>query len=85
MSEAISTALTLMSIGMIMVFIVLAVVVYLGHFLIWFVNRFTPDVAATSKSNEDANDIHPSIVAVITAAVDEVTKGKGRISKIERR
>lgn len=74
MESDFSTAFSLLAIGMITVFVVLALVVLTGNLLIRFVNRIS--------SEEDT--ISPSKVAAITAAVDAFTQGKGRITKIEK-
>jgi oxaloacetate decarboxylase gamma subunit len=69
-----STALSLLAIGMITVFVVLALVVLTGNLLIRFVNRISPD----------QDGIAPVKIAVITAAVNAFTEGKGKITKIEK-
>lgn len=82
MSDELNTALTLMAIGMVTVFFVLAVVVNLGHFLIWLVNRFFPldDPAISTNGGK----IAPAKIAAITAAVETFTGGRGKIIKIEK-
>lgn len=74
MSPEISTALTLLAIGMITVFVVLSLVVLTGNMMIRFVNLIEPKVKAIPEQT----------VAVITAAVEEFTQGKGHITKIEK-
>ncbi len=71
--------------GLLTVFLVLLVVAGTGNAIIWFVNRYMgsvsyhpvtardPDYTASSKS-----------IAAITAAVHSVTKGKGKVEKIEK-
>ncbi len=76
---ALYTALTLLLIGMITVFVVLFLVVSVGNLLIYFVNRYLPaDQGPTDSS------ISSKKVAVVTAAVEAVTQGKGVITKIEK-
>jgi len=74
MNPELSTALTLLAIGMITVFIVLLTVVLTGNLLIRLVNKWAPD----------SDEISGQTLAVLTAAVDEFTGGKGKISKVEK-
>ena len=74
MNPELSTALTLLAIGMITVFIVLLTVVLTGNLLIRLVNRWA----------SDKDEISGQTLAVLTAAVDEFTGGKGKISKVEK-
>lgn len=68
-------ALTLLAIGMITVFVILTLVVLVGNLLIKVVNRLTPDAGI---------EISPEKLAAITAAVEVVTDGKGKVSHIEK-
>ena len=79
MNEEFATALSLLAIGMITVFVVLTLVVVTGNLLTSFVNRFIPMTADVPAQIGSA-----SKVAAITAAVDTITKGKGVITSIER-
>lgn len=76
MENNLSSALSLLIIGMITVFVVLLLVVLTGKVLILIVNRF---------SDEETEKVSAVKVAAIAAAVELVTKGKGYINKIERR
>lgn len=80
-STTIQTALSLLGIGMITVFLVLFLVVQTGNILIGVVNRFVPDKPVTVKSAQ----LDQEEVAAITAAVEIFTMGKGRITNIERK
>ncbi len=75
MSTEISTALMLLAIGMITVFVVLLLVVLTGNLLIRLVNKLTSQVKS---------DVDNQTLAVITAAVEQFTGGQGRITKIEK-
>ncbi len=83
MSEYIQEAWTLLGVGMLTVFIILLVVVLIGNILIWVVNRYFPESenAKTSAVRSFGN----SRLAAIAAAVNIVTQGKGRITKIEKK
>lgn len=76
MSPDFSTALSLMAIGMITVFVVLMLVVITGKVLTRLVNRW--------DKGTDEGAMAPVKVAVISAAVEAFTEGKGHITKIEK-
>ncbi len=80
MEPTISSALSLLVVGMITVFVVLALVVMTGNLLIRIVNAFAKEIpVAPSPSSIDPNKL-----AAITAAVEIATGGKGKITKVER-
>ncbi len=85
MSESINTALMLMAVGMITVFLILALIVSLGSVLIRFVNRFFPE-KILEKIGDDFSgpEMNPRTIAVITAVVEMATAGKGRITEIKK-
>lgn len=75
-------------IGMITVFTVLALVVVTGRVLIWAVNRITKEVPSIKKTATNLADIRqevsPQKMAAIVAAVEIVTKGKGKVTSIKK-
>lgn len=79
MTTTLANALTLLLIGMITVFTVLALVVGLGHLLIYLTNKWTGDTPAPPM----ASGASAAEVAAIVAAVDVVTKGQGHVVSIE--
>lgn len=81
MENEISQALTLLGIGMITVFVVLSLVVVVGNLLIRIVNRLAPIQNVSTKTSEISN----AKIAAITSTVDLITRGKGRITKIEKK
>jgi oxaloacetate decarboxylase gamma subunit len=84
MTQAIRDALELLLVGMTTVALVLGLVVLAGRLLIQVVNRTTPGGNVQKKSNSSASPpLDPAIVAVITAAVEVSTAGKGSIQKID--
>jgi oxaloacetate decarboxylase gamma subunit len=82
METTVSNAFLLLGIGMITVFVVLSIVVFSGQLLITLINKYAPDPVKESKlitplvSNKE--------IAVLTAVIDHVTRGKGKIESIER-
>ncbi|MEQ9301269.1 MAG: OadG family transporter subunit [Cyclobacteriaceae bacterium] len=85
MTSELSTALNLLGIGMITVFVVLTLVVGVGKLLIRFVNSLPEEIKKPTVSPAKVvNGMDPRKVAAITAAVDHVTFGQGVITKIEK-
>ena len=82
MESNLSNAFLLLAIGMVTVFIVLLLVVLCGSLLINLVNRYAPEPIKKMKL------IKPLIsnreIAVMTAVVDHITYGKGKIESIEK-
>lgn len=81
MNEAINTAVTLLGVGMITVFLVLLFVIIVGNLLISFVNKFIPP---STEIKRTSTEISPSKVAAITTAIEVFTKGKGKITSISK-
>lgn len=84
--ENIETAFLLMVVGMATVFVILLIVIYLGKLLIALVNKYAPEevVPAKQEASRGAAPIQGNILAAITAAVNVVTQGKGKITKVEK-
>ena len=82
MTQAIRDALELLLVGMTTVALVLGLVVLAGRLLIQVVNRTSPSGNVQKKSSS-SSPLYPAIVAVITAAVEVTTAGKGNIQKID--
>lgn len=77
--ENLSEGLQLMLIGMVTVFTILLIVIYGSKLLIAAINKFAPEQPKSpAKKADDAP------VAVLEAAVSQLTGGKGRIVKITR-
>ena len=79
-------ALELLGIGMVTVFTILALVVILGNLIIRFVNRFIPEIEKVSARARQtvSYEISQKKMAVIVSAVNKLTKGTGRVNKIEK-
>lgn len=85
MDNIILEALQLLAVGMITVFLILMIVIYLGKGLILLVNKFAPEEVVVSKVVSQAKtDVDATTKAVIDAAVSQVTNGKGVVTKIEK-
>jgi len=81
MDATISTALSLLIIGMLTVFAVLTLVVFTGKLLTFIVNALSKEVVPLRTVNPGVEN---SKIAAITAAVDAYTQGRGSIQKIEK-
>jgi len=79
-------AFELLIVGMITVFVMLSLVVLLGNLIIRFVNKFLPEVQKASEiiAESAISEINKKKMAVIVSAVNSVTKGTGRVTKIEK-
>ena len=80
-------ALQLLVVGMVTVFLVLLIVIYLGKVLIWAVNKWAPEETVAKKAAPVANAlgaIDATTKAIIDATISQITGGKGRASKITK-
>lgn len=86
MGENIQTGLLLLVVGLPTVFLILLLVIALGRVLIWAVNKYAPAEAVTKISPviTQATSIASSKVSAIISAVNVVTNGKGKVTKIEK-
>lgn len=75
--------LLLMVVGMVTVFIILLIVIYLSKILISLVNKFALSEEPVKVSPQRAIADNES-VAAIKAAVKVLTAGKGKVVKIEK-
>lgn len=82
MESTLSNALLLLAIGMATVFVVLLLVVLSGTVLIKLVNKYAPEPVKKSKLVKPL--ISNKEIAVMTAVVDHITLGKGKIESIEK-
>jgi oxaloacetate decarboxylase gamma subunit len=70
---------------MITVFLILLLVVVLGNLIVFVVNKYFPEAIEINNSvNDNEGSIGHKKMAVIVAAVNIVTKGKGKVSTIEK-
>ncbi|MBR6202170.1 MAG: OadG family protein [Bacteroidaceae bacterium] len=80
-------ALQLLVVGMVTVFLVLLIVIYLGKLLIWAVNKWAPEEAVPKKVAPVAKAIEAidaNTKAIIDATISQITGGKGRATKITK-
>ena len=85
MSADISFGFMLMAVGMITVFTILALVVGGGKLMILLINRYAPLVeGAVVPIENTSQSIESEKLAAITAAVESITRGQGRITEINK-
>lgn len=85
--ENLNEAISLLLVGMITVFVILSLVVFIGNMVIRLTNRFLPvETIATKKTivSGKAAPSNPAKIAAVIAAVEAITGGKGRIDKINK-
>jgi oxaloacetate decarboxylase gamma subunit len=76
------TASMLLAVGMITVFSVLFLVVFLGSLLIRIVNKFQKEIPVEIKRH--TQNIDAGKLAAIIAAVEVKTSGKGQVVSVTR-
>ena len=85
MSADVSFGFMLMAVGMITVFTILALVVGGGKLMILLINRYAPLVEVSVVPIENTGQsIESEKLAAITAAVESITGGQGRITEIKK-
>ena len=86
-SNDLSGALQLLLVGMITVFLVLLIVIFLGKALIWAVNKWAPEETVVKKAAPAAKAvaaIDATTKAIVDATISQITGGKGRATKITK-
>lgn len=84
MNSNFELALELLGIGMITVFSVLLLVVFVGSMIVKVVNRYMPEVQVVAQKRQVGSSINANTMAAIVAAVQSVTQGKGKVVKVEK-
>lgn len=83
-NDPMTGGLTLMLIGMITVFLILLLVINLSKALILIVNKVTPEEAPVTKAAPAKATIDSNTMAIIQAAVSNLTGGKGVVSNVTK-
>lgn len=95
MNENLQEAFIILAVGMITVFIILALVVFTGQILIRITNQYAPPSLQKEISpppipikNENKSSVSSGVdtrkLAAIIGVVEHLTNGKGRIENIEK-
>lgn len=80
-------ALELLVVGMLTVFLILLIVIYLGKALIVLVNKFAPAEEPAKKHAATAASpvaVDTTTQSIIRAAVSQLTGGKGQVAQIKK-
>ncbi len=80
MSEVLKLILT----GMGTVFFILIMVVILGNVIIRITNMLAPAIQVAPASKQSSTEIEAAKLAAIVSAVETVTRGKGKVTLIEK-
>ena len=83
--ENINEALSLLMVGMIMVFIILFLVVIIGNMVIQLTNRYIPVTEKPVNGAGAVKSTNSKKLAVIAAVVDLITQGEGRVDSIQKK
>ena len=86
--DNIGEALQLLVVGMLTVFMILLIVIFLGKGLIALVNKYAPEEQVPQKKVTAMGSVVTPVDAqtksIIDAAVSQLTGGKGVVSKIQK-
>ncbi len=82
MNPDIQLGLQLLLVGMLTVFFILGIVILLGKLLINVANRFAPE--ETQPVRRSRSRIPSKHIAILAAAVQEITNGQGQLSSIKK-
>lgn len=86
--DIIGEALQLLVVGMLTVFVILLIVIFLGKGLIALVNKYAPEEQVPQKKVTAMGSVVTPVDAqtksIIDAAVSQLTGGKGVVSKIQK-
>ena len=83
--ENINEALSLLVVGMIMVFIILFLVVTVGKVVVKLTNRYLPHIQKSEDGNIALKGSNPKKMAALAAVVDLITHGEGRLDTIQKK
>jgi oxaloacetate decarboxylase gamma subunit len=75
-----SIGITLMIVGMLTVFVVLLIIIYLSKLLIRIVNEVAPEEETKAKASVSA--IPADVMEVLRQTVSQITGGKGTVSNV---
>lgn len=78
MESNLGNAILLLAVGMITVCVILLIVVCIGYLLIKITNHFYQEPVNQTR------EISPKSVAILSAVVDHITHGNGKLESIEK-
>ena len=81
----INEALSLLAVGMIMVFFILFLVVIVGKVVIQLTNRYLPEIQKTNDGGVTLQGVNPKQLAALATVVDIITQGRGRLDTVQKK
>jgi len=81
--QPLNEALSIMAVGMITVFFILFLIILIGNLIIRLSNRYLPEEATVVKTKKRTASSDNTLKA-IEAAIDVITKGRGKITNIKK-
>ncbi len=84
MEQNLNSALSILVVGMITVLLILWLVVVIGNLLIRITNKFWPAPENSVTGGGSSTFVPAGTLAAIIAAVEAVTGGRGKVTKIEK-
>lgn len=81
--QPLNEALSIMAVGMITVFFILFLIILIGNLIIRLSNRYLPEEATVVKTKKVTASSDNKLKA-IEAAIDVITKGRGKITNIKK-
>lgn len=84
MEQSLSSAFSILVVGMITVLLILWLVVVIGNLLIRITNKFWPVPEIPGKREGNSTSIPSGTLAAIVAAVEAVTGGRGKVTRIDK-
>ena len=81
----INEALSLLVVGMIMVFFILFLVVIVGKVVIQLTNRYLPEIQKTNDGGVALKGVNPKQLAALATVVDIITQGRGRLDTVQKK
>lgn len=81
--QPLNEALSIMAVGMITVFFILFLIILIGNLIIRLSNRYLPEEATVVKTKK-VNASSDNTLKAIEAAIDVITKGRGKITNIKK-
>ena len=81
--QPLNEALSIMIVGMITVFLILFLIVWIGNVIIRLSNKYIPEIVAEVKSKNPENSSE-NTYAAISAAIGIISKGKAKVTNIKK-
>lgn len=81
--QPLNEALSIMIVGMITVILILLLIVFIGDLLIRLSNKYLPEEIVETKVKKTVEPSNNTFAA-IAAAIDIVTKGRGKATDIKK-